>query len=130
MEKTAKINEKYGTYGLTKIDDATTLLNHGINDYPAETKDYLANYGMFVKASRTHAATKECPMTDDEKRQAFIDIDQWFMDGCPKREKKTLTPEEKAAKQKELTIKSMRDAVAKGTKAEKTMVENIIAKMK
>jgi hypothetical protein len=87
MEKTAKVNEKYGIYGLTKVDNVTTLLNHGINDYPEETKVYLANYGMFVAASRTHAATKECPMTDDEKKQAFIDIDQWFMDGCPKRER-------------------------------------------
>jgi hypothetical protein len=125
----SKVNDKYGVYGLTKENDVTTLLGHGINDYPETTRTHLANYGMFVEASRTHAATKECPLTEQEKKDRFIEIDKWFMAGCPKREKVVMTAKEKEMKRRDEVAQTMRSAVEKGTKAEKAMVEKIIIDM-
>jgi hypothetical protein len=87
MAKELKVNEKYGVYGLTKEEDVTMFEGFGIDDYPSTARDFLANYGMFALFTRSHAAPKDAPLTEKEKKDRFNEMHQWLSDGCPKRTK-------------------------------------------
>ena len=117
-----KIEEKYGEFGLVKDGDVTTYKGKMTSDYPQIAQYWLANYGMFVAFSRTWATSKDCPLTDAEKRAKLDKMHNWLMEGCPKRER-TVTSA------KDLAIAKMRDAVKDASDAEKAMIEAIIAKM-
>jgi hypothetical protein len=80
MEKISEVNKKYGTAGLLKVDDITTVNGEGINDLPSESKDYLANYGLFVLISRLTANEKDTKKWPD----LFADKWVWLMEGMPK----------------------------------------------
>jgi poly(A) polymerase Pap1 len=80
MEKISEVNRKYGTAGLLKVDDITTVNGEGINDLPSASKDYLANYGLFVLISRLTANEKDTKKWPD----LFADKWVWLMEGMPK----------------------------------------------
>jgi poly(A) polymerase Pap1 len=80
MEKMSEVNKKYGAFGLLKIDDITTVNGEGINNLPVESKDYLANYGLFVLISRLTANEKDTSKWAD----LFADKWVWLMDSMPK----------------------------------------------
>ncbi|MFZ3129589.1 MAG: hypothetical protein WA125_00415 [Desulfosporosinus sp.] len=125
--KKKKTRFDYSLINLIKKDDVTTFNGMGITNLTQPCRDYLANYGLFVVLTRTLAGHESDSIA--EKKALVADAFKWFTDEMPKREKKTLTAEEKAAKAKEAAIATMRAAVEKGTAAEKKMVESIIAKM-
>ena len=117
----------YSRIGLAKVDGTTTFWGKGVNDLTEETVKYLANYGLFVVLTRTLAGNEK--KSDHEKTEIVNREMKWLLDGMPKRERKTESPEDKAARIKAETIKAMRAAVENGTVAEKRMVEQIISKM-
>lgn len=110
----------YTQLKLAKVDGLVSFNGHKVDDLPATSLKFLANYGAFVNMTRELAGHEKDTL--DEK-QALLDAQwAWFEAGCPKRERATIDPKAKA-------IQVMRDAVANGTKQEKAMVEAIIAKM-
>jgi hypothetical protein len=126
------MEKKRFDYALIEVvdkDDVTTLHGKGIDDLPKECIPYLANVGLLVMFQRSLAASKDCPLTLEEKQAKVDNIWKWLSNGMPKRTKIMMTPEEKAKAQRDTTIKTMRDAVVNGTAAEKKLVENIISRM-
>lgn len=80
MEKISEVNKKYGTAGLLKVDDITTVNGEGIDDLPEASLKYLANYGLFVLISRLTANEKDSSKWAD----LFADKWVWLMEGMPK----------------------------------------------
>jgi hypothetical protein len=126
-DKKTKTRFDYSLISLTKKDDVTLFNGMSIMNLTQPCRDYLANYGLFVVLTRTLAGHEQDSLV--EKKALVADAFQWFIDEMPKREKKTMTTEEKAAKAKADAIATMRAAVKDGSPAEKKMVESIIAKM-
>jgi len=110
----------YSTLKLNKVEGVTKFDGKGIDALPAETRTFLANYGLFVNMTRELAGHEKDTIA--EKQAILNDQWAWLEAGCPKRERKTIDV-------KARTIATMRAAVEHGTPAEKKMVEGIIAKM-
>lgn len=119
----------YSLIHVADIDDVTTLRGKGINDLPKESVPYLANVGLLVMFQRSLAASKDCPLTLAEKQEKVDGIWNWLTAGMPKRQRMAMTAEERAQKQYDLTIAAIRDGVKSGTKQEKQIAEQIIAKI-
>jgi hypothetical protein len=79
-EKISEINKKYGSAGLLKVGEITTVNGEGIDDLPSESRKYLANYGLFVLISRLTANEKDTKKWPD----LFADKWVWLMEGMPK----------------------------------------------
>lgn len=110
----------YTQLKLAKIEGIVSFNGNKVDDLPATSLKFLANYGAFVNMTRELAGHEKDTL--DEK-QTILDAQwAWLEAGCPKRTRISIDPKAKA-------IQVMRDAVANGTKQEKAMVEAIIAKM-
>ena len=110
----------YTQLKLAKVDGLVSFNGHKVDDLPATSLKFLANYGAFVNMTRELAGHEKDTL--DEK-QALLDAQwSWLEAGCPKRERATVDIQAR-------TIATMRAAVANGTPAEKKQIEGIIAKM-
>jgi hypothetical protein len=118
----------YSVLGLVKKNHVTTFNGIGIDAFTREVRDGLANEGYFTKLTRSLAGKEK--FTNTEKISELKDTFDMLKSGkLVMGTKSTMTPEEKAARQKEITIAAMRAAVANGTPSEKKVIEGIIAKM-
>lgn len=123
----AKVRFDYSLVGLSKKDGVTTFNGTPVESLPESAKIFLVNYGGFVALTRTLAGHEKDTVAE---KKAHIQKEwDWLAAGCPKRERAIKSAYERAMEQYEITVKSIRDASAKGTAAEKKMAESIIAKI-
>lgn len=123
----AKVRFDYSLVGLAKKDGVTTFNGAPVESLPESAKTFLVNYGGFVALTRTLAGHEKD--TAAEKKAHIQKEWDWLAAGCPKRERAIKSAYERAMEQYEITVKSIRDAAANGTKAEKKMADDIIAKI-
>jgi exonuclease VII small subunit len=120
----------YSLIHVTDIDNVTMLHGKGIADLPDECTPYLANVGLLVMFQRSLAASKDCPLSLEEKQAKVDHIWEWLSNGMPKRTKIMMTAEEKAIKVQEDVVAEMEKMVASLPKAEQKLMASIIEKKK
>lgn len=83
----AKVRFNYSKVGLVKENNVVKFNNKGINTLPEPSRDWLANYGLFVALTRTLAGHEKD--TDIEKQILIQKEWDWLAQGMPPKTRAT-----------------------------------------